>query len=186
MLELLVKQLGMVGCGVDVHPLAMSDLEAILPHRFKAMLIDEAVFLPESNEVIAIKSLRCRLQGDVIFTTTIAESNIAEMFHGHFPSNRVLPGYFLDEMGNLAVAVLYACMNKTTGIPAVMSKKGVTYHAMVQPNDTLIIKAFNPVTPKRKRFACSVEIRNQDGKMVCEIEEIYGVDISALAGRTKT
>lgn len=105
-----------------LHTLDSVQIQAILPHRFPMLLIDQVLDYEPGKYAVAQKN------------TTINES----YFQGHFPSNPVMPGVLITEAlaqtGAVALLTMPEFKGKTVYFGGI---KNARFRTMVKPGDTL-------------------------------------------------
>ena len=114
--------------------LEISDIMAILPHRYPFLLIDRVVEIERGKRIVAIKNV------------TINEN----FFQGHFPSHPVMPGVLIIEsMAQTAAVFVVETLGPDAHGKVVysMSIEGAKFRRPVVPGDQLRIH----VTKERNR-----------------------------------
>jgi UDP-3-O-[3-hydroxymyristoyl] N-acetylglucosamine deacetylase / 3-hydroxyacyl-[acyl-carrier-protein] dehydratase len=102
----------------------VTDVQAVLPHRFPFLMIDRILAFEGENKVVGMKSV------------TINEP----YFQGHFPGHPVMPGVLqLEAMAQVA-SILMSKRTSLSGIGYFMSADEVKFRKPVHPGDTLIIE----------------------------------------------
>jgi UDP-3-O-[3-hydroxymyristoyl] N-acetylglucosamine deacetylase / 3-hydroxyacyl-[acyl-carrier-protein] dehydratase len=102
----------------------VTDVQAVLPHRFPFLLVDRILAFEGENKIIGMKSV------------TINE----QYFQGHFPGHPVMPGVLqLEAMAQVA-SILMSKRASLSGIGYFMSADEVKFRKPVHPGDTLIIE----------------------------------------------
>jgi UDP-3-O-[3-hydroxymyristoyl] N-acetylglucosamine deacetylase / 3-hydroxyacyl-[acyl-carrier-protein] dehydratase len=102
----------------------VTDVQAVLPHRFPFLLVDRILAFEGENKIIGMKSV------------TINE----QYFQGHFPGHPVMPGVLqLEAMAQVA-SILMSKRTSLSGIGYFMSADEVKFRKPVHPGDTLIIE----------------------------------------------
>ena len=105
-----------------LHTLDSVQIQAILPHRFPMLLIDQVLDYEPGKYAVAQKN------------TTINES----YFQGHFPGNPVMPGVLITEAlaqtGAVALLTTPDFKGKTVYFGGI---KNARFRTMVKPGDTL-------------------------------------------------
>ncbi len=102
----------------------VTDVQAVLPHRFPFLMIDRILAFEGENKIIGMKSV------------TINEP----YFQGHFPGHPVMPGVLqLEAMAQVA-SILMSKRTSLSGIGYFMSADEVKFRKPVHPGDTLIIE----------------------------------------------
>jgi len=102
----------------------VTDVQAVLPHRFPFLLVDRILAFEGENKIIGMKSV------------TINEP----YFQGHFPGHPVMPGVLqLEAMAQVA-SILMSKRTSLSGIGYFMSADEVKFRKPVHPGDTLIIE----------------------------------------------
>jgi beta-hydroxyacyl-ACP dehydratase FabZ len=146
--------------------LDISEIMAILPHRYPFVLIDRILELVPDERIIALKNV------------TINEP----FFQGHFPGKPIMPGVLIVEAmaqagGVLAFSSLPEDMKGTLVYFLGMDK--VKFRRPVLPGDQLVMDVtFLKKSTWAVRLSCFAAV---EGKKVCEAELMATYDKS---GRT--
>jgi len=136
-----------------LSPMAISDILAILPHRFPFLLVDRVLELTD-DKVVALKNV------------TVNEP----YFPGHFPGAPVMPGVLQLEAMAQAGGILASRLitfDRDRQVMLFLSIDAAKFRRPVTPGDQLIIE----VTPLRKGkiFKLKGECR-VDGAVVSSAE----------------
>jgi 3-hydroxyacyl-[acyl-carrier-protein] dehydratase len=110
-----------------VHRLDISEILALLPHRYPMLMIDRIIDMVPGEKLVALKNV------------TINEP----YFTGHFPSTPVMPGVLIVEAMGQAGGVLIMSDVPRDKIPSAVYFMGfdhVRFRIPVTPGDQLIIK----------------------------------------------
>lgn len=99
-----------------------TEIEKFLPHRHPILLIDEVKIIQPRAEVVATTFLK----------------NHPDVFNGHFPDFKIMPGVYLIE----CVAQASAFIFYPTSTQAEQSERGIYYLAQIN-----IAKFIKPVLP---------------------------------------
>ena len=109
-----------------MNSLNISEILALLPHRYPMILIDRVIELTPGEKIVAIKNV------------TINEP----YFIGHFPTNPVMPGVLIVEALGQAGGVLIMSDMPSDKIPKAIYFMGldhVRFRKPVIPGDQLIL-----------------------------------------------
>lgn len=137
-------------------PLDITQIQAILPHRYPFLLIDRVVEIERRKRIVAVKSV------------TINE----QFFQGHFPGYPIMPGVLIVEaMAQAGGALLLTEVEDRHGKLIVFTGiERARFRRPVLPGDQLRIevemlawKALGPNVAVRISGKASVE-----GKLVCD------------------
>lgn len=142
--------------------LSKADIEAIIPHKGLAVMIDGVLYDEDRpKEIIAFK----KIDASDIF------------LEGHFPGKPVYPGHYFDEWICLAATVLFrlSFRDQIDGLPMVRGKENIKYKTAVQPGDFLVIHVVLEKNRNNTNFIFSGTIYNQRDELVASIEKIIGV-----------
>jgi 3-hydroxyacyl-[acyl-carrier-protein] dehydratase len=110
-----------------VHRLDISEILALLPHRYPMLLIDRIIDMVPGEKLVALKNV------------TINEP----FFTGHFPATPVMPGVLIVEAMGQAGGVLIMSdlpRNKIPGAVYFMGFDHVRFRMPVIPGDQMIIE----------------------------------------------
>jgi 3-hydroxyacyl-[acyl-carrier-protein] dehydratase len=110
-----------------VHPLDISEILALLPHRYPMLLIDRIIDMVPGEKLVALKNV------------TINEP----FFTGHFPTTPVMPGVLIVEAMGQAGGVLIMSDLPRNKIPSAVYFMGfdhVRFRMPVTPGDQMIIE----------------------------------------------
>lgn len=110
-----------------MHPLDISEILALLPHRYPMLLIDRIIDMVPGEKLVALKNV------------TINEP----FFTGHFPSTPVMPGVLIVEAMGQAGGVLIMSDLPRNKIPSAVYFMGfdhVRFRMPVTPGDQMIIE----------------------------------------------
>lgn len=99
------------------------ELEAVLPHRGRMLLLDEA------ETVDNVAHARYTVRGDEFF------------LDGHFPGNPIVPGVIQCEMLAQSVCVLLQGVLKPGQTPLYTGLKNVRFKSTVRPGDTIELES---------------------------------------------
>lgn len=117
-----------------MHLMDISEILALLPHRYPMLMIDRIIDLFPGEKLTALKNV------------TINEP----FFTGHFPTTPVMPGVLIVEAMGQAGGVLILSdipKNKIPGAVYFMGFDHVRFRVPVTPGDQLIIEV--KITKKR-------------------------------------
>jgi 3-hydroxyacyl-[acyl-carrier-protein] dehydratase len=137
-------------------PLDITQIQAILPHRYPFLLIDRVLEIERRKRIVAVKSV------------TINE----QFFQGHFPGYPIMPGVLIVEaMAQAGGALLLTEVEDRDGKLIVFTGiERARFRRPVLPGDQLRIevemlawKALGPNVAVRISGKASV-----DGKLVCD------------------
>ncbi len=138
-----------------MHSLDISEILALLPHRYPMILIDRIIDLIPGEKVVALKNV------------TINEP----YFTGHFPTTPVMPGVLIVEAMGQAGGVLIMSDLPPDKIPGAIYFMGfdhVRFRIPVIPGDQLILEVL--IIKKRlKAVKMSAKAMVND-KLVAEAE----------------
>jgi beta-hydroxyacyl-ACP dehydratase FabZ len=138
-----------------VHRLDISEILALLPHRYPMILIDRIIDLIPGEKVVALKNV------------TINEP----YFTGHFPSTPVMPGVLIVEAMGQAGGVLIMSDLPRNQIPGAIYFMGfdhVRFRIPVTPGDQLILEV-NMIKKRSKAVKMSATAMVAE-KLVAEAE----------------
>ena len=139
-----------VGLTLDI-----TEIAALLPHRYPFLLIDRVLELDIGKRVKALKNV------------TVNEP----FFNGHFPGKPVMPGVLMIEALAQAAAVLaYTSQPKdAAGRPQIVYLAGVDnarFKRIVIPGDQLILEVITSrIVRNIGKFACRATV---DGQLAVE------------------
>jgi len=144
-----------------VHRLDISEILALLPHRYPMLLIDRIIDLIPGEKVVALKNV------------TINEP----YFTGHFPTTPVMPGVLIVEAMGQAGGVLIMSdlpRNEIPGTVYFMGFDRVRFRIPVTPGDQLILEV--KIIKKRSKAVKMSATAMVGEKLVAEAEflAIYG------------
>jgi 3-hydroxyacyl-[acyl-carrier-protein] dehydratase len=133
-------------------PLTITDIQAILPHRYPMLLIDRIIEIEPRKRIVAIKNVTANEQ----------------FFNGHFPNYPIMPGVMIVEaMAQAGGALLLTEIPDRdhklmvfTGIERAKFRKPVTPGDQVRLEVEVIVWRSNAVKMQGKAFV--------DGKLACE------------------
>jgi 3-hydroxyacyl-[acyl-carrier-protein] dehydratase len=138
-----------------VHRLDISEILALLPHRYPMILIDRVIDLIPGEKVVALKNV------------TINEP----YFTGHFPTTPVMPGVLIVEAMGQAGGVLITStlpQNKIPGAIYFMGFDHVRFRIPVIPGDQLILEV--KMIKKRSNAVKMSATAMVDEKLVAEAQ----------------
>jgi beta-hydroxyacyl-ACP dehydratase FabZ len=138
-----------------VHRLDISEILALLPHRYPMILIDRVIDLIPGEKVVALKNV------------TINEP----YFAGHFPTTPVMPGVLIVEAMGQAGGVLITStlpQNKIPGAIYFMGFDHVRFRIPVIPGDQLILEV--KMIKKRSNAVKMSATAMVDEKLVAEAQ----------------
>lgn len=138
-----------------MHRLDISEILALLPHRYPMILIDRIIDLIPGEKVVALKNV------------TINEP----YFTGHFPSTPVMPGVLIVEAMGQAGGVLIMSDLPRNQIPGAIYFMGfdhVRFRIPVTPGDQLILEV-NMIKKRSKAVKMSATAMVAE-KLVAEAE----------------
>jgi 3-hydroxyacyl-[acyl-carrier-protein] dehydratase len=132
----------------------ITEIMAVLPHRYPFLLVDRVVELVKGEKIIALKNI----------------TGNEEVFNGHFPGAPIFPGVMIVEALAQASGILGFVTTDTTAddgklyLFAGLDK--VRFKAPVVPGDQLMLES-EVVAVKRHiwRFQTRATV---NGKLVCE------------------
>ena len=144
-----------------MHRLDISEILALLPHRYPMLLIDRIIDLIPGEKVVALKNV------------TINEP----YFTGHFPTTPVMPGVLIVEAMGQAGGVLIMSdlpRNEIPGTVYFMGFDRVRFRIPVTPGDQLILEV--KIIKKRSKAVKMSATAMVGEKLVAEAEflAIYG------------
>jgi 3-hydroxyacyl-[acyl-carrier-protein] dehydratase len=144
-----------------VRSLDITEILALLPHRYPMILIDRIIDLIPGEKVVALKNV------------TINEP----YFPGHFPSNPVMPGIMIVEAMGQAGGVLVLSDLPPNEIPGAVYFMGfdrVRFRIPVIPGDQLILEV--KIIQKRLKAVKMSATAMVGEKLVAEAQflAIYG------------
>ena len=138
-----------------MHRLDISEILALLPHRYPMILIDRIIDLIPGKKVVALKNV------------TINEP----YFTGHFPTTPVMPGVLIGEAMGQAGGVLIMSDLPPDRIPGAIYFMGfdhVRFRIPVIPGDQLILDV-NIIQKRSKAVKMSATAMVNE-KLVAEAE----------------
>ena len=138
-----------------MHPLDISQILALLPHRYPMLLIDRIIDLIPGEKVVALKNV------------TINEP----YFTGHFPTTPVMPGVLIVEAMGQAGGVLIMSDLPPDKIPGAIYFMGfdhVRFRIPVIPGDQLILEVL--IIKKRSKVVKMSAKAMVNEKLVAEAE----------------
>lgn len=133
----------------------ISEIMALLPHRYPMLLIDRIIELVPGEKVVALKNV------------TINEP----FFSGHFPTLPVMPGVLIVEAMGQAGGVLIMSELPPEKIPGAIYFMGfdnVRFRKPVTPGDQLILEA--KIIKKRLKVVKLSATATVSDKLVAEAE----------------
>src|SRR6266481_5899024 len=134
----------------------VTDVQAVLPHRFPFLMIDRILAFEGENKIIGMKSV------------TINEP----YFQGHFPGHPVMPGVLqLEAMAQVGSILLLRLPGQAGKIGFFMSADGVKFRKPVVPGDTLFIEV--EMTQRKKAVAKAKGRCIVNGEVVSEAEMLF-------------
>ncbi|MDO9111296.1 MAG: 3-hydroxyacyl-ACP dehydratase FabZ [Desulfatirhabdiaceae bacterium] len=144
-----------------MHRLDISEILALLPHRYPMILIDRVIDLIPGEKVVALKNV------------TINEP----FFTGHFPTTPVMPGVLIVEAMGQAGGVLIMSdlpRNEIPGAVYFMGFDRVRFRIPVTPGDQLILEV--KIIKRRSKAVKMSATAMVNEKLVAEAEflAIYG------------
>ena len=138
-----------------MHTLDISEILALLPHRYPMVLIDRVIELVPGEKIVAIKNV------------TINEP----YFTGHFPQNPIMPGVLIVEAMGQAGGVLVLSdivSGKKPDAVYFMGFDHVRFRKPVTPGDQLILNV--TMLKKRAKAMKMSAMATVDEKLVAEAE----------------
>lgn len=138
-----------------MHSLDISEILALLPHRYPMILIDRIIDLIPGEKVVALKNV------------TINEP----YFTGHFPTTPVMPGVLIVEAMGQAGGVLIMSDLPRDKIPGAIYFMGfdhVRFRIPVIPGDQLILEVL--IIKKRSKAVKMSAKAMVNDKLVAEAE----------------
>ena len=138
-----------------MHRLDISEILALLPHRYPMLLIDRIIDLIPGEKVVALKNV------------TINEP----YFTGHFPTTPVMPGVLIVEAMGQAGGVLIMSdlpRNEIPGTVYFMGFDRVRFRIPVTPGDQLILEV--KIIKKRSKAVKMSATAVVGEKLVAEAE----------------
>lgn len=138
-----------------MHPMDISDILKLLPHRYPMLMIDRIIDLVPGEKVVALKNV------------TINEP----FFNGHFPNTPVMPGVLIVEAMGQAGGVLVLSSQPKDLLPDAiyfMAFDNVRFRAPVVPGDQLILEA--KIVKKRMKAVKVATTATVGDKLVAEAE----------------
>ena len=138
-----------------MHPLDISQILALLPHRYPMLLIDRIIDLIPGEKVVALKNVTIN---DPYFT-------------GHFPTTPVMPGVLIVEAMGQAGGVLVMSDLPPDKIPGAIYFMGfdhVRFRIPVIPGDQLILEVL--IIKKRLKAVKMTATAMVNEKLVAEAE----------------
>jgi len=132
-----------------IRQLSVTDIMALIPHRYPMLLVDRAEILEEEKRGIGYKGV------------TMNEP----FFQGHFPQKPIMPGVLIVEaMAQTAAVITIASLagDQSDKLVYFMSIDGAKFRKPVMPGDMLefhveLEKARGPV----RRFGCKAMVGDQ-------------------------
>ena len=103
--------------------LNVNEIKECLPHRYPMLMVDRIEDLVLGESAVGIKNVTAN----------------EPFFQGHFPSRPIMPGVFIEALGQTAGVVVSKTMalEKSGGLVYFMSMDGVRFRKLVEPGDTL-------------------------------------------------
>jgi beta-hydroxyacyl-ACP dehydratase FabZ len=138
-----------------MHTLDISEILALLPHRYPMVLIDRVIELVPGEKIVALKNV------------TINEP----YFTGHFPQNPIMPGVLIVEAMGQAGGVLVLsdiASGKKPDAVYFMGFDHVRFRKPVTPGDQLILNV--TMLKKRSKAMKMSAMATVDEKLVAEAE----------------
>ncbi len=138
-----------------MHTLDISEILALLPHRYPMVLIDRVIELVPGEKIVALKNV------------TINEP----YFTGHFPQNPIMPGVLIVEAMGQAGGVLVLSESTSGKKPDAVYFMGfdhVRFRKPVTPGDQLILNV--TMLKKRSKAMKMSAMATVDEKLVAEAE----------------
>ncbi|MFC6169049.1 3-hydroxyacyl-ACP dehydratase FabZ [Loigolactobacillus jiayinensis] len=139
--------------------LNVTEIQAIIPHRYPMLLVDKVLTLVPGESVVAQKNV------------TINEP----FFQGHFPGNPVMPGVLqieaLAQAGAITILSLPQFKGKTAYFGGITKAK---FRQMVRPGDILRLEL--TLTKLRDHAGSGKGTITVDGNVVCTAELIFAIE----------
>lgn len=138
-----------------MRTLDISEILALLPHRYPMVLIDRVIELVPGEKIVALKNV------------TINEP----YFTGHFPQNPIMPGVLIVEAMGQAGGVLVLsdiASGKKPDAVYFMGFDHVRFRKPVTPGDQLILNV--TMLKKRSKAMKMSAMATVDEKLVAEAE----------------
>lgn len=125
----------------------ISEIMAMIPHRYPLLLVDRVIELKPNESIIAIKNV------------TFNEPH----FTGHFPTKPIMPGVLIIEAMAQASAILVAksLSKKEDREVYFMSINETKFRKIVEPGDTMYI--YSKIEQQRShvwKFSARAEVNN--------------------------
>ncbi|WP_281164269.1 3-hydroxyacyl-ACP dehydratase FabZ [Liquorilactobacillus sicerae] len=133
--------------------LDITQIQAIIPHRYPMLLIDKIISLEPGAKAVGIRNVTAH----------------EEIFMGHFPGNPVMPGVLIIEAlaqtGAVALLSMPEFKHKTAYFGGIKNAK---FRQVVRPGDTMKLEVV--LEKIRNNVGLGKAVATVDGKKACSAE----------------
>ncbi|KRM88891.1 3-hydroxyacyl-ACP dehydratase FabZ [Liquorilactobacillus vini] len=133
--------------------LDITQIQAIIPHRYPMLLVDKIISLEPGVKAVGIRNVTAH----------------EEIFMGHFPGNPVMPGVLIIEAlaqtGAVALLSMPEFKHKTAYFGGIKNAK---FRQVVRPGDTMKLEVV--LEKIRNNVGLGKAVATVDGKKACSAE----------------